>query len=140
MSEKVLLRIITPLGKTLEQEVDFVIVPTISGVVTIYPNHAPLVSVVHTGECEISLDGNRTGYSVFSGVLDVTHTEGKTEVTLLVDRSEKSLEIDVTKAEEALKRAQDIKNGLAEEHVDFARFESLIDKELNRIKVGRKYI
>jgi F-type H+-transporting ATPase subunit epsilon len=139
MLEKLLLRIITPLGTTLETKADFVVVPAVAGNLTIYPNHIPLVSVVHAGECEVSIDGVRTGYAVFSGVLDVSENDNITEVSLLVDRSEEHSSIDIGRAEEAVKRAQEIKDGLAIDHIDFARFEALIDKELNRIRIGRKY-
>jgi len=48
--------------------------------------------------------------------------------------------IDLSRAEEAYKRAEEIKKNIKDgEDVDDAKVTALIDKELNRIKLGSKW-
>ena len=136
---KIELHIITPLGIVFEGTVDSVSVPTSSGVIGILPNHIPLISVLKAGELITTEEGQHTSYAVWNGVLEVTSDSSKTIVTALVQRSEKATEIDLQQAEAAYKRAKDIQDGIHESDVDFARFESLMEKELNRVHIGRKY-
>lgn len=133
------LHIITPLGQVLEAKVESVSVPTTSGIITILPNHIPLVSVLKAGELVTFKDGAKVSYAVWNGVVEVASTGQDTVVTVLVNRSEKAAEINIEQAEAAYKRAKDIQDGIHESDIDFARFESLMEKELNRVHIGRKY-
>ena len=133
------LHIITPLGQVLEAKVESVSVPTTSGILTILPNHIPLVSVLKAGELVTFKDGAKVSYAVWNGVVEVASTGQDTVVTVLVNRSEKAAEINIEQAEAAYKRAKDIQDGIHESDIDFARFESLMEKELNRVHIGRKY-
>jgi F-type H+-transporting ATPase subunit epsilon len=134
------LHIITPLGQVLEKKVSSVSVPTVSGVVTILPHHIPLVSVLKSGELLAREGDDQISYTIWNGVMEVSSIDEITVVTVLVHRSEKSTDINIEQAEAAYKRAKDIQDGIHESDVDFARFESLMDKELNRVHVGKKYI
>jgi F-type H+-transporting ATPase subunit epsilon len=133
------LHIITPLGQVLDAKVESVTVPTTSGVVTILPHHIPLVSVLKAGELVVTEGGEKVAYAVWNGVLEVASNDNATVVTVLVNRSEKAAEINVEQAQAAYKRAKDIQDGIHESDVDFARFESLMEKELNRVHIGKKY-
>ncbi len=133
------LHIITPLGQVLEAKVQSVSVPTTSGIITILPHHIPLISVLRAGELVTTQAGVQVAYSVWNGVVEVTNSNDDTRVTVLVNRSEKAAEINVEQAEAAYKRAKDIQDGIHESDVDFARFESLMEKELNRVHIGKKY-
>ncbi|MEN9852184.1 MAG: hypothetical protein RI996_127 [Candidatus Parcubacteria bacterium] len=133
------LQIITPLGALINEEASFVVVPTISGEVTIYPHHIPLISVIQAGELTIATELGRRPVAVWNGVLEVKQENEKTIVILLVDRSEDAKSIDLDRAEAAYKRAEELKNMSSVGDIDFARFEALMDKELNRIKIAKKY-
>jgi F-type H+-transporting ATPase subunit epsilon len=133
------LKIVTPIGTTYSGKAESVIVPTVSGVVTIRPRHIPLISIIKAGECIVEVGDAKQSFAVWNGIVEVLGDSENTNVTLLVDRSENAGIIDVSKAEEALRRAEELRAGVEVEDVDFARFEALIDKELNRIKIGRKY-
>lgn len=140
MANTLNIKIITPLGIVFEKEILSANVPTVSGVITILARHIPLISKIHVGECVIeNIDNTKESFAVYDGILEVRDSEGKTELSLLIDRSEKATDIDLEKAESALRRAQDIKQQTHIEDSDFARFESMIDKELNRIKISKKY-
>jgi F-type H+-transporting ATPase subunit epsilon len=133
------LKVISPIGSVFEGEAKEVTIPTKAGVITVLPGHMPLVSTVYAGELKITQESLCLPYAIYSGLVHVKPLSGgKTEVVILAHRLEKGEDIDLTKAEEAYARAKKALEE-AEEDIDFARFESLMDKEFNRIKVGKKY-
>lgn len=132
-----LLKIVTPDGITYESEVDQVSVPTQSGEITVLPHHIPLVSVLQAGELRILKGGQPIILAVSTGVLEVRPTG---EVYLLADTAERAEEIDLERAEASRKRAEELmqqKQSL--EDVEFARLQSKMEKELARLRVGKKY-
>lgn len=130
--------IVTPEKKIYSNEVLEVIVPTSDGYLTILPNHIPLVSIVKTGELRVKLlDGSLYPFAINSGILEV---QPSSKVVVLADRSELASEIDVTRAEEAYKRAEEaMKTAHDAVDVDYAKFEALMDKELNRISIAKRW-
>ncbi len=137
--EKVLdVKIISPEKIVLDSSgISSVSVPTIDGELTILPEHIPIVVPLKTGEVTFRKDNTFFGVAVSGGVLEVR--EGS-EIVMLVERGELADEIDVARAEEAYKRAADIAKA---EHdmadIDSAKFQALMEKELNRINVGKKW-
>jgi F-type H+-transporting ATPase subunit epsilon len=133
------LKVITPDKIIIDEVVDSVSLPTTSGMITILSKHIPLVSIIKAGEMNIKKAGSGVGYSVYKGLVNVRpHVKGITEVVVLLERGEMVDELDVERAEEALKRAE----AMLEEKVDdedFSLFEGLVEKELNRVKIAKKY-
>jgi F-type H+-transporting ATPase subunit epsilon len=82
-------------------------------------------------------DGVTFGLAISQGVLEIRENN---LVVVLTERGEMAHEIDVARAEDAYKRAKEVmkmeKNIL---DVDYARFEGMMEKELNRINVGKKW-
>jgi F0F1-type ATP synthase epsilon subunit len=79
------------------------------------------------------------GYAVYKGLVNVRpHRKGLTEVVVLLERSESVEDLDHERAEEALARARQLKDEQGDD-VDFSLFEGLIEKELNRVKIAKKY-
>ncbi|MFA7653619.1 MAG: ATP synthase F1 subunit epsilon [Candidatus Magasanikbacteria bacterium] len=118
-------------------EVTQVTIPTMDGEITVMPNHIPLVSVLKAGEMRIVDKAGDHPIAVAGGFLEV---RGNNEIVILADNAERVEEIDVARAQEAHKRAQEqmekIKNV---QDVDYARLQAVIDREMNRINVGKKY-
>lgn len=134
---KVYITIITGEKVVFREEADQISIPTQVGFLTILPNHIPLVGIVTTGKIELQNNNTTRELAISSGILEI---RPGSNVIILADRSEFAEEIDVARAEEAYKRAQLLMTEKAHEaDVDFARFESMIDKELNRVSVGQKY-
>lgn len=134
---KVHITIITGEKVVFREEADQISIPTQVGFLTILPNHVPLVGIVTTGKIELQNNNTTRELAISSGILEI---RPNSNVVILADRSEFAEEIDVTRAEEAYKRAQLLMTEKAHEaDVDFARFEAMIDKELNRVSVGQKY-
>lgn len=138
MEKSLEIKIVTP-DKVVYDSfgVSEITIPTMAGEVTILPEHIPLIAPLKTGEVSFLKDGIRFGLAISGGILEV---RGENKVVLLAERGEMAHEIDVGRAEDAYKRAEEVmkmeQNVL---DVDFARFEGMIEKELNRINIGKKW-
>lgn len=132
------LKITTPEGITYENDVFQITIPTTSGEITILPNHIPLVSVLKTGELRVKdITGGEQIIAVAGGFIEM---RGNNELIILADNAERAEHIDVERAETARKRAaEQMKQAKAGEDIDYARLQAVIDREMNRIKVGKKY-
>ena len=130
-------KIATPERVVYEDEVKQVSIPTTTGEITILPNHIPLVSVIQAGEMKIVDKEGEHVLAIASGFVEV---RANNEVIILADHAERAEEIDLEQAEEARKRAEkEIVEARDREDVDYARLQGMMDKEMNRIRVGKKY-
>ncbi|MBT4121208.1 MAG: F0F1 ATP synthase subunit epsilon [Candidatus Magasanikbacteria bacterium] len=138
MSDNILqFKIATPEKVVYEDEIKQASIPTTSGEVTILPNHIPLVSVLQAGEIKITDKDGEHVLAVAGGFLEVRDNN---EIVILADNAERAEEIDLERAEEARKRAEkELEKAKTEENIDFAKLQAVIDREMNRIKVGKKY-
>lgn len=133
------IKVVTPDKVLVDEIIDAVSIPTTSGVITVLNKHVPLVSTIKSGEMIVRKAGNGVSYAVFKGLVNVRpHRKGITEVVVLLERSEHVDELDHARAEEALARAQAMKDE-KDDDVDFSMFEGLIEKELNRVKIAVKH-
>ena len=129
-------KIVTPDGIMYDDAVDQVTIPTAMGQITVLPNHIPLISVLAAGELVIKKDDELTNLAVSSGVLEV---RPGSELYIVADTAERAEQIDIERAEVARKRADEL---MKQEHVadvDYARIQAKLEKELARIRVGKKY-
>ena len=124
-----LLQIYTPYGKYLDRYVNELIIQTEEYVLGILPNHVPLVAKVKTGKMEIICDGEKTVYANTEGLINVT----KEGVTVLVHSIERKDEIDIDRAREAKKRAEERLLRLI--NVDVDRANRALNRAKNRIDV-----
>jgi F-type H+-transporting ATPase subunit epsilon len=97
------LEIVTAERVVLSDEVDQVNVPTKDGRVGILPRHAPLLTVLDTGEMDIIKEDDRTPYALSGGFMEV-HAN---RVTILADTVERADEIDEARAERARQLAEE---------------------------------
>jgi F-type H+-transporting ATPase subunit epsilon len=133
------LKVITPDKVIVDEVVDSVSLPTTSGMITILSKHIPLVSIIKAGEMTIKKADSGIGYSVYKGLVNVRpHLKGITEVVVLLERGEMVDELDAERVEEALARAQAMRDEKVDDE-DFSLFEGLVEKELNRVKIAKKY-
>lgn len=131
------LKIATPEKVIYENEILQVSIPTMDGEITVLPNHVPLVSVLKAGEMRIVDKECEQILAVSGGFLEV---RGQNEIVILADNAERATEIDIERAEQARLRAEEMmKQTKAGEDVDFAKLQAMIDREMNRIRVGKKY-
>ncbi|MFC1915301.1 F0F1 ATP synthase subunit epsilon [Chloroflexota bacterium] len=125
------LDIVTVERSVYSEDVDMVIAPGIEGQLGILPHHTPLMTMLQAGELRVKRSGEEISLAISGGFLEVRPDR----VVVLVDAAERADEIDVARAEEARRRAQDL---LAEMHapgLDEARAEAALRRSLARLRV-----
>ena len=128
------LEIITPEKIVFKEEVDEIIVPTITGVIGILPNHVPLVTQVAEGEIIVKKDAKLYSLAVTGGFLEVS----KNHVSILTNFAIRAEDIEVAKVEEAKKRAEQISKEKATDK-DFRIAQSELLKSIVQLRVATKY-
>ena len=133
MAEKLTLDIVTPYGHVFTDEVDEIIATGSEGEFGVLPEHTPFLTTLSVGILTYR-KGSETGYFfVNSGYVEV----GPDKVTLLADSAEKSDSIDLERAREAMKRAEDrLKK---KEEIDEARATSSLERAIMRVQVSEKH-
>lgn len=130
-------KIATPEAVIYEDEVFQVSIPTTSGEITVLPGHIPLVSVIRAGELKIKDKEGEHPIAIAGGFVEV---KGPREIVILADNAERAEAIDIERAEAARKRAEEQIEAIKDRRdVDFARLQAVLNREMNRIRVGNKY-
>lgn len=119
----------------MDELVGMVVVPGEVGELGILPKHAPIVSRTVVGEVRVKpLDGDWHHFAVGNGYVKVQFDR----LLLLVDTAENSADIDTSRAEEAIRRADEWleKHRTGQEGVDIHRAEESRKRARNRLKVA----
>ena len=134
MASTIQLEIVTPERLVVNAAVDDVQIPGKGGYVGILPGHAPLITELGVGELAYRTIGGQTGLlAVIRGFAEVLPDR----VSLLAETAEFAEDIDLARAERALKRAQErISRG--GEDIDWARATLALARALVRIQVVSK--
>ena len=85
------------------EDVEILVAPGMDGQLGILPNHAPLLTALQPGEIRVVREGEESYMAVSGGFLEVMANR----VTILADTAERAEEIDIERAEEAIRRAQE---------------------------------
>ncbi|MFH1032679.1 MAG: F0F1 ATP synthase subunit epsilon [Chloroflexota bacterium] len=129
------LEVITAERLVYSDEVDIVIAPGVEGELGVLPHHTPLMTMLEPGELIVRKGGEETSLAVSGGFLEVRPDR----VIVLADAAERSDEINLARAEEAKKRAQERLAHLTPE-INTARAEAALHRALTRLKVAQKRI
>ena len=95
------LRIVSPEGNVLKEDVEFVVLPGGLGELGILPNHAPLIAGLNVGVIRYTLNSTINRVAIMGGFVEVIDNSA----TVLADTAELSEKIDLTRAVEAKERA-----------------------------------
>ena len=125
---KLKLKIIDLDGVYFDSEVDLLNVTIASGNVTILANHLPLISSIDISRMYIKEDGVITNFAIAGGTLFVSESECK----VITSAVEKENDIDLTRAEQARKRAEE-RLANKNEDLDIKRAEVALKRALNRL-------
>jgi F-type H+-transporting ATPase subunit epsilon len=131
---KLLLKIITQEQELLRQEVDSVSIPTVDGEITVLPHHIPLFTRIKVGEVIYRDKGQEYSVVVAHGFTDVSPDS---TVTIMTDSAVRSADIDILKAEEAKRRAEEAMAQKLDER-DFVLAEAALRKALMEIQAYNK--
>jgi len=127
------LEIVTPERSVVSERVDEVQVPGVEGSFGVLPGHTPLLASLQVGELWYRR-GQVTSYVAVSfGFAEVLPDR----VTILAQIAEAAEEIDVTRAQEAEKRAQD-RLSRPNLDMDFERARIALMKSLIRLQVASR--
>ncbi|OGI20981.1 MAG: ATP synthase F1 subunit epsilon [Candidatus Moranbacteria bacterium RIFCSPLOWO2_02_FULL_48_19] len=132
------LKVITPEKVVIELETYQATLPVEGGEVTILPNHMPYIGAIQAGEIILRKEASGEEISLATSGGFVEFHENT--LVVLADTAERAEEIDLARAEEARKRAEELKKEtvhMGEE--EYARTAALLEKELTRVKVARKH-
>ena len=126
------LEIVTIERPVFDDEVNMVIAPGIEGVMGILPRHTPLLTALNYGELQIKRDGQEDEFfAIGGGFMEVQPNR----VIVLADAAEHVEEIDVARAEEARRRAEERLAQSKEGEADFARAQAALRRSALRLKV-----
>jgi F-type H+-transporting ATPase subunit epsilon len=130
------LEIVTPEKVIYKGDVDEIVVNTADGEIGILPHHVNLFTKVMPGEVTLKVGGKDQFLAITGGFLEVS----KNKVTILADYAVHAEEIDVQKALEAQKRAEEILKR-KKEHIseqDFAMAQSELSRAILELHVANR--
>ena len=125
------LEIVTPIKIFDEGQVEYVRCPGLDGSFGVLANHREAIVALGVGEIKVTKNGKDHFLSTSGGFAEIT----KEKVELLLESYEQAEEIDTSRAEAALKRAEERK--LSEE-IDSTRNNASLQRAVNRIKVSKR--
>ncbi|MEK7354612.1 MAG: F0F1 ATP synthase subunit epsilon [Chloroflexota bacterium] len=133
MPDTIKLDIVTAERVVYSEDVDIVVVPGIDGELGILPHHTNLMTTLQAGELRARRAGEEVCMAISGGFLEVRPDR----VIVLADSAERDTEIDLARAEEAKRRAQE---RLAHRvpGIDAARAEAALARSLARVKVAQR--
>jgi F-type H+-transporting ATPase subunit epsilon len=137
LPESIELVIVTPERQLLRETVVETTLPGADGCLGILPGHAPLITELGIGELAYrAKNASEAGHlAIISGFAEVLGDR----VTVLAETAERPEEIDVARAEEAKKRAeQRLASAASDPNVDWSRAAVALQRSLIRIQVARK--
>ena len=125
------LEIVTPIKIFDEGQVEYVRCPGFDGSFGVLANHREAIIALGVGEIKVTKNGKDHFLATSGGFAEIT----KEKVELLLESYEQAEEIDTSRAEDALKRAEERK--LSEE-IDSTRNNASLQRAVNRIKVSKR--
>jgi F-type H+-transporting ATPase subunit epsilon len=137
LPESIELVIVTPERQLLRESVAEVTLPGAGGCLGVLPGHAPLITELGIGELTYRAKNasEPARLAIISGFAEVLGDR----VTVLAETAERPEEIDVARAEEAKKRAeQRLASAASDPNVDWGRAAIALQRSLIRIQVARK--
>lgn len=135
MEKELLVEIVTPEKVAFSGKATLVVVPGAAGELGFQPLHAPLAALLTVGEVRLTFaDSSKEFVAISGGYVKVFEDK----VTIMAETAEKSSEIDMKRAGEALDRARDqLEQGSGEE-IDLLRAQLALRKAEARLKVAEK--
>lgn len=122
------LKVITPYGVFFEGDIDSLNVCTKQGYLTILPNHIPLVAPLGVDSMTYRISKENRVCALAGGIMYV----GSEETKIIANACEYKEDIDINRALEAKKRAEQRLEHKSE-NINVARAEAALKRALNRI-------
>lgn len=127
-----LLEVATPEKLVVRNDASEAQIPGSEGMLGILPGHAPLISEIDAGELSYVMDGKRHTLAIAQGWVEISGNQ----VRVLVDACEAPDQIDVARAETALKRANE-RLASPKQDLDLARALNAAKRAQARLAVAK---
>jgi F-type H+-transporting ATPase subunit epsilon len=137
LPESIELVVVTPERQLVREKVSEAVLPGANGCLGILPGHAPLITQLGIGEMTYRAKSapEPAHLAVISGFAEVLGDR----VTVLAETAERPEEIDLARAEEAKKRAEErLATANRDPNIDWDRAAVALQRSLIRIQVARK--
>lgn len=116
-----------------QADVDMVVAPGLEGTLGILPSHAPLVSLLSYGELRVKKGPSEESLVVFGGFIEIVNDK----VIILADSAERAAEIDLARAGEARRNAEEALRN-REDVVDLADAEESLRRAAISERIGQR--
>ena len=133
MASQLTLSIVTPERELVRVEADEVELPGTEGYFGVLPGHTPLLAALTVGRLTYRVGQERHVLAIATGLAEVLPDR----VTVLSQIAELPEDIDVGRAEEARKRAEELLESMPE-NLDYARARNALDKAVLRLQVASR--
>ena len=130
---RISLEVVTPEGLLLREEVDEVIAPGSEGYFGVRPGHTPLLASLGVGEISFRQAGTWQYLTCFWGFCEVLPDR----VGILAEIGERAEAIDLSRAEQARKRAEERMKTIREEQ-GFEEARQAYMRAVTRLAVARR--
>lgn len=128
-------RLLTPEGAVYDDIAYMVVAPSVEGEVGILPRHTPFIAFLRPGETRLKLlDDSEVVYATTQGYVSVEEDR----VLVLVEQAERAEEIDPSRAQAALERAEAALAEAGDDEVARVAAESARRRAENRLKVASR--
>ena len=133
MAGKLRLVVVTPEGKTFDDDVEQVVMPGVEGQLGILPGHVPLLTAIQPGELDLKAGSRGDELAVGGGFAEITGDR----VTILTDMAVRPTDIDEHAVEKALESAT---QALLEKKAgpEAAELMALIQRSTAQLQLKRK--
>ena len=128
------LEIVTPEKLAYQDEVDSVQLPGSEGELGVLPHHAPLVTTLGSGELRLRKGSDEESFAIVGGFLQVLPDK----VVVMAETADIASEIDLEKAREARRNAEQMLEAGAVEGSDLAAVRASLQAALVRIRVAER--
>ena len=128
------LEIVTPERLAYSDTVDSVVLPGAEGEMGVLPHHAPLLATLGVGELRIRKGGEEEFFAIAGGFVPVRPAK----VVVMAETADMASEIDLEKAQEARRKAEQALEGGFVEGADLAAARASLQAALIRIRVAER--
>lgn len=117
-----------------EGDVEHLVITALDGLLGILPGHEPLVTSLPTGELKYMVDGKWHYAAISEGFIEVMPDFA----VILADSCELPEEIDIKRAEEAKKRAEE-RMRQKQSIMEYYQTQTALNRAMNRLKISQKH-
>ena len=125
------LEIVTPTKLLDEGQVEYVRCPGLDGSFGVMASHREAIIALGVGEIKVTQNGKDHFLATSGGFAEIT----REKVELLLETYERTEEIDTSRAENALKRAEE---RIKAEGTDTIRNKASLERAANRLRVSKR--